>query len=1097
MSYGQRPHIHFEHLTTDNGLINNSVNVIHQDSRGFLWFGTQDGLNRYDGYKFETFTNDTTILGLSNATVDCIYEDKSGNLWIGTFGGLNLYNRRLGRIQHPGRDTIFGNHKILSSAINDIIQDNNGATWLATGWMGLAKYQDGKVLATYSLQGDKNFKLSSNTITALALDKDQQLWVGTTTGFACINTISGETEQFYMDGDPSTNSINSLKFIDEDLWIGTKTGLVRFNPKSKKFDYFIYDPLDPFGFFNRVSIQEMHPTKDGKLWLATQDRGILYFDISSGTYFQFSHESNCNLTSNETLCLEIDDAGSMWVGSHGSGINFSNYKTNMFTNWLNTGINENGLGTGAVSCFLEDKKGNFWVGVDGGGINKLDDRLQSFNHYGQSPSGNRLSSNNIVGMDQLQSNNIWMATFGGGITILNPESGEFSYLTRENSGLVSDQLSCITEDNSGKVWIGTAGNGVAWLHPKTKELITFSYNKESPNSISNDIITFVYEAQNNQIWIGTYGGLNLFLPEDSTFQRFSHADDQPKSISSNAVTCAHQDVRGKVWIGTGKGLNLFDPIKQEFTVFTKEDGLNSNIIYAIEEDEQKNLWISTDEGLCRFNASKNSFQQFDEKDGVQGKEFHINASYRNSKGILFFGGINGYTAVDPSTITHNPTVPRVHLTKLRIHHREMLALEKGSPLTKSIEETDTLFLDYTQSVLTFEFSALNYIIPEKNKYEYWLEGFEENWNTTHNIRTATYTNLDPGKYTLHIRASNNDGVWNDRGRTLFIFITPPFWMTWWFRTIAALSILSILYFAYQIRVRAITRQNKILEEKVSQRTLEIQQQKEHIEEQSSRILEQNTHMEENIEVGRMVQMAVLPTASVLQERFSSSFIMFLPKDVVSGDFYWFMRKGNRFYLAAADCTGHGVAGGFLSMIGYNHLTEIVNQHNEFDAGEILDELNTRVVFTLRQRSEGSKSQDGMDISLAIFEDNSNDVQYAGAVNPILLIRKDSDQIERLETDLKIIGSTLAKNQKPFDTHRCHLEDGDQLYFFSDGYSDQFGGPVGVKKMNKKRFESQIVLGKDLEPDQQQLQLHNFFHQWKGDVEQFDDILVIGIKFTSR
>ena len=185
------------------------------------------------------------------------------------------------------------------------------------------------------------------------------------------------------------------------------------------------------------------------------------------------------------------------------------------------------------------------------------------------------------------------------------------------------------------------------------------------------------------------------------------------------------------------------------------------------------------------------------------------------------------------------------------------------------------------------------------------------------------------------------------------------------------------------------------------------------------------------------------------------------------------------------------------MIGYNHLTEIVNQHNEFDAGEILDELNTRVVYTLRQRSEGSKSQDGMDISLAIFEDNSNDVQYAGAVNPILLIRKDSDQIERLETDLKIIGSTLAKNQKPFDTHRCHLEDGDQLYFFSDGYSDQFGGPVGVKKMNKKRFESQIILGKDLEPDQQQLQLHNFFHQWKGDVEQFDDILVIGIKFTSR
>ncbi len=1090
----QRPQIRFEHLDISNGLSSNTVNTAIQDSRGFLWVGTQNGLNRYDGYEFKKFSNDTSNNSLSNSTVDCIYEDKKGNLWIGTFEGLNIYERQTGRILNTTSDSTLMNQLALNNAINDIIEDNHGKFWLATGWKGILVLEDHKIIKSINTDSPENSRIPSNIVTKLAKDEDGSIWIGTTNGFCHMSQKNHKSICFSLNGPPGANNVNDLCIIGNSVYIGTKLGLAKFDKNTHQIDYLINDPYSYMAQISAINVKRIIKGNNNNLWIATENQGVLYYDISHAKYYAYTTSSHCNISSDHITHIAFDKNGGMWVTTKASGINFSNYKTNMFTNWVSSGINTTGMGSGPVTAFIEDKKGNLWTGVEGKGLYKLDKNRQLYDAFEANENLSSLESNiKSIALDD--ENNFWIATFGGGIHIANPDTGQgIISLNKRNDNLKSDQLSHIEIDHYGNIWVGTSSDGLI-LKPINYLDTTFffKHNSNDVTSLSNDMITFVYSDSGNRLWVGTYGGLNLFNYDDSTFFCYTHSDINEGTISSAAVTCIHEDRTGIIWVGTGNGLNKFDPVKDRFTTFTTEDGLSSDVIYSIEEDERGHLWISTDEGICRFHTASHRVLKFDRQDGLVIKDFQMNSSYKNKEGNLFFGGINGYTMVAPSGATRNTIKPVVHLTNLSIHHKQVSTLSENTPLIKAIEETEELLLNYKQSVITIEFTALNFVTPEKNEYAYWLKGFDDDWNYIDHKRSVTFTNLDPGNYELHIKATNNDGVWSQNHRVLRIIIKPPIWRTWWFQGIGVAVIVGILFLIYNLRVRSIKKKNKILEERVVERTEEVRAQNEQILKQKDQILIQKQQMEDNMEVAKIVQMSVLPPEDVLKKKFPDSFILHQPKDIVSGDFYWIMQRGKRYYIATADCTGHGVAGGFLTMIGHNHLTEIVNNNNRLAAGAILDKLHAKIVETLRQRKDGSKSQDGMDISICIFEEGSNVMQYAGAINSIILIPVNEHRIINLEVDLNMIGSTFIKDNKSFNTYKVELNAGDSLYMYSDGFADQFGGNKGIEKLKKRRFQQFILDQNNLPMTEQCSNLQKFFTDWRGEVEQFDDILIVGYK----
>jgi ligand-binding sensor domain-containing protein/signal transduction histidine kinase len=825
--------LRFESLGLEDGLSQSTVLAILQDKFGFLWIGTEDGLNRYNGYTFKVFRPDLNDPdSISDRWITSLFEDSQGYIWIGTRqGGLNRYDPAIGKF-------------------------------------------------TYYLHDPEDPKsLSSNNVTAILENKKGELWIGTNYGLNLLDRQTGGFQRFNSDIDvPTTISSNLITTLFEDsrgiLWIGTEDGrLNRFNSATKNFISYLYDPKNSSAVKGK-NIKNIIEDRNGDLWLASYE-GLQHFKPSESSFTHYTHSrlEPSSLISDTILSLYIDRSETLWVGTN-EGLDRFNSKTDSFIHYKNNPSDPTSLNNDIILSIYEDRGGVLWIGTFGGGLNKFNKGQSKFAYYHHEPSNpNSLSANHIFPIYADLSGHIWICTYGGGLNRFNPNLGLFTHyrndpenpnslpsneiysvyvdktgalwvgtaeaLSRRNpssvnfthytnnptdpESLASGPVQVIFEDSKGLLWIGTA-YGLDLLDRSTGKFTHYQNNLTKPDTISSNNITSIYEDKDGVLWVGTFdNGLNRFNRETGTFVRYQRNREDPQSLSDNSITAIYQDKRNNLWIATaGGGLNLYRPETNTFQHYTEKDGLPNNVIYGILEDELGRLWLSTNFGLSRFNPQEETFRNYTISDGLQSNEFNIGAYAKGRDGKMYFGGINGLNAFFPSEVKDNTYAPPIILTTFTPGGQP-------DPELPQAEVLSHVTLGWPNNNFAFEIAALSFAEPGRNQYAYKLEDFDKDWNYIGTSREGRYTNLAGGTYTLRFMGTNNDGVWNESAQPVQITVIPPFWQTWTFRILITLAIISLGLLAYRIRVQSIQTQNLQLELTIQERTSALQKRTEEIE----------------------------------------------------------------------------------------------------------------------------------------------------------------------------------------------------------------------------------------------------------------------------
>ncbi|MDM8515417.1 two-component regulator propeller domain-containing protein [Desulfobacterales bacterium HSG16] len=819
---GENPgDIQFEHITIEQGLSQNSALCILRDSRDFMWFGTKEGLNKYDGYTFTNYLHtpdDQT--SISDSHIKAICEDRSGMLWIGTAGGLNLLDRKSESFTHYKYDR-QDSQSLSHDDVRSICEDKTGTLWIGTG-RGLNRFDRSTQTFKRYLHDSQNPKsLSHNEVSFIYEDKAGKLWIGTRQGLNRFDPAE-ETFKRYMHNpqNPESLSNNDIYSIYEDksqnLWVGTGQGLNRFDPDRKIFTNYLIDPQKPKDT-SRNKIMAIDEGTHGMLWLATRGSGLNIFNLRNKKFTRYTHnaQNSKSISINDIGTIYDDGTGIMWVGTFGGGINKFAYNRRKFTHFSHNPQDPKSLSYNDILSFFEDSEEALWIATFGGGLNRFDPKEKTFSHYRHDPHNpNSLNTDTVISVYQDSSGIMWLGTMAG-LNRFDPKDQMFTnyqHDDRDPDSLSYNSVSFIMEDSVKNLWIGTWSGGLNLFDRKTEKFTHFLHDDKNPESLSHKRVRVIYEDSSKTLWVGTNNGLNRFIREIGTFKRYFHDPDNSESLSSNKVRSAYEDSAKNLWIGTDRGLNKFDRNMETFTHYTKKDGLPNDVIYCISEDDHQNLWVSTNRGLSRFNPVNMTFKNYTEEDGLQSNEFNTGTCCVTRSKKMVFGGINGFNIFDPENIPKNTHIPSIRITKFRKFNKEF-------KLKTHISETRKITLSHRDYVFSFEFAVLDYTAPDKNMYAYMLEGFEKNWNYTDaKRRFATYTNLTGGVYTFKVKGANNDGVWNEEGTSVKIIIIPPWWETWRFKGfIMALVICSVIG-GFHWRVRTIKRQKRRLELQVTEKT---------------------------------------------------------------------------------------------------------------------------------------------------------------------------------------------------------------------------------------------------------------------------------------
>ncbi|RRB06955.1 hybrid sensor histidine kinase/response regulator [Larkinella rosea] len=835
-SEAQTGMVRFKHITTNEGLSQSNVTCILQDKRGFMWFGTQDGLNLYDGYSFTVYRHDPNRpKSLSDNYVRALYEDRKGQIWVGTDdGGLCMLNKNTDGFtiyRHIKRDTkTLGTNRVTA-----IAEDRKGNLWIGTE-SGLCRFNPAtNTFTRYVNQSGIPGSLSHDFVRDVLVDRKDQIWIATFGGgLDRLDTLTQTFRHFAnRPADKTSLSHNSLKKLFEDskgrLWIATEGGgLNLLNTDQQTFTRFMHDPAQP----TSICLNDLNSLAEdsyGKLWVGSENGGISVLNENRTAFYHYPYDENNENGLNNGSIYSIcrDRSGNMWLGTYSGGINFFDREPAKFELYQKDNNNSNSLNNSNVMAVMEDREGNMWVGTDGGGLNvrlKATGQYLRYRHSGADPRS--VGSNFIMSVYQDSDGDIWVGNYKGGASLLKKGSQGFINFrkTGDATGLIHETACVITEGKKGEIWFGTLGSGISRYDKKTGVFTHFRPDPSRPGSISQGYISSLCYDRHGNLWVGTEGGgLNLLNAQTGTFTAWQHDRSVPGSLSHNLINSLHEDDQGRLWVGTNGGLNHFDHQKQTFTVYRQKNGLANEVIMGISSDWKGNIWVSTNKGLSKLDLKTARFRNFDAIDGLQKSPFNRMAVFKGQNGKLFFGGISGVNAFYPDSLRDNPFVPPVYITHLQVFDQDVLL------------RSNKITLPHEKSTVTFEFAALNYSLPEKNQYAYLLEGFDHEWKYKNNKRSVTYTNLDPGFYTFRVKASNNDGVWNQRGTAFRVIIKPPFWQSWWFGTLLALAFLASPNLVYRWRTRALQAQKAKLEEIVSERTAEVHYQKEELQTQSEHL----------------------------------------------------------------------------------------------------------------------------------------------------------------------------------------------------------------------------------------------------------------------
>jgi ligand-binding sensor domain-containing protein/signal transduction histidine kinase len=826
-SFAQQSQVKFTHLTNLDGLSQSSVQAIVKDKYGFMWFGTQDGLNRYDGYTFKVYrhiSRDTGSLRRSN--IMSLYEDHQGNLWVGTNNGaLSLYDRKHDSFIHFRESN--GDYKGLSQkSVTAIYEDRQNNLWVGTYWkLNLLNRKTGEITQFGNDPLDST-SISGDGINCIFEDSKNNLWIGTSTG---LNILNRKTKKFkrylHDDKNPGSLSDNTVRVITEDnrgrVWIGSNQGLNLFDAATASFTPFKQIPGDP----NSVSDQQITAIADegnGTLWVGTST-SLELFDVDKGVFTHFKNDLNNDRTlhrNGSVMSILLDKEGILWVGTYMGGINKYDRHLTIFDLYKNIPFDEQSLSSSPITSFSENAAGDIWVGTGGGGINLWKRSANKFSRYNPTTNNkNSLGSSTVLCLAQSKKNNyLWIGTYGSCIDRYDPKTNLFKHYTKGDAPdqLNNDAVYALYEDSKGNIWMGTNGGGVNVLDPNTGIIKKYSTDPNIANTVAGNYVRCFFEDKKENIWIGTTSGISVFNPATRMFTRY---DQSNTTLESDIIFSMHEDKRGIVWIGTlGGGLNRLDPQTKKIITYTTNDGLPDNTINSIEEDDKGCLWLSTNNGISRFDPAKVTFKNSSLHNGIQGFEFSQGAGLKTNKGEILFGGVNGFNAFNPNQLVENKNILPVVITGFKLFNKPITIDEKNSPLKEDISQTKEITLSYRQSILTFEFAALGFTASEKNQYAYMLEGFDKNWNYVGQQRAATYTNLDPGTYVFKVKASNNDGFWNEEPTSITIIVTPPYWKTWWFKALISLLLIGIAFSFYKWRIRSINAQKRLLEQQVLDRT---------------------------------------------------------------------------------------------------------------------------------------------------------------------------------------------------------------------------------------------------------------------------------------
>lgn len=821
----------FQRYTVEDGLSHSTVNCILQDQQGFMWFGTDDGLNRFDGYSFKVYRNDPDDPdSLSHNMIMGLVEDSQGNLWIGTYGGgLDRFD--------PVRQ-IFVHYRHLpddlrslsNNRVRSLMLDGSGVLWIATHGGGISVLNP--TSDRFDVLGPDPHDISSAQgwfVDKIYEDREGGLWIGSNdTGLFRYDRDTGQMNQFIHDPDEviSLSSDFLLSAIAEDadgrMWVGSFQGLNALSIDGGEFTQYWHNPEDPQSL-SHDTINALLRDHTGNLWVATAD-GLGRYDAESDSFITYRTDPSDprSLTGNLIISLYEDRAGDLWIGTRGSGLNRLDRFSARFQHVFSRPGDLDGLNNNIINAILQDRSGIVWVGTFGGGLNRWDRSTDSWRHYRNNPNDPQSLSHDVVTtLLQDEQGDLWLGTLFGGINRFDPTSETFEQIpvgSSESEELTTNaSIRTMIQDKGGVLWIGTHGDGLYLFDSNTGSTSHFWQDPDKPDSLSGYWIYVLFEDSSGDIWVGTRdAGLNKFERSTESFKHYVHNSDDPFSLGVGTVNAIFQDRSGVIWVGTeGGGLNRMDRDSGIFIRYGSREGFPSDAIYGIQQDDAGWLWISTGNGLVKFDPQREIIKPYDRRDGLQGEIFIAGASEKGVQGEMYFGGFNGLNVFRPAEIVDNPNVPPIVLTSLT---------QTGKPieLDVSVERLTKLTFQRPDSHFEFEFAALNFNQSNKNRYAYRLEGYDEEWVQVGTRRFGIYANLPAGDYTLQIIGANNDGVWNKTGLTLEVTVLPSIWETWWFRVIIGMIVLGFAYTAYRLRIRSIEARSRLLENQVATRTRELE-----------------------------------------------------------------------------------------------------------------------------------------------------------------------------------------------------------------------------------------------------------------------------------
>ena len=818
--YSQDTRVVFSHLDINNGISDNWIKCIYKDSKGFIWFGTNSGLNRFDGYKFEIFQHELSdSTSIADNDINAITSDKNGNLWIGTGGGVSVLNCETYKFKRvtpvPSSPSQCWNINYITA----MATDSFGNILIGTP-NGLFFFNQINNSFRYILIDGQPCSSKLNNITSIVHDKTDSFWIGTANGFIVkYNNNSNSFEKFETFRELNRQSRNIIKlFVDNtnNLWIADLNGLYLFNINTNSWDLDFQKKYRPV--FANLLITGIDQDNDNLIWIATDGKGAFILDkkYTEPVNIMNLPYAEGSLSSNGLNSLYCDESGIVWIGTAKKGVDFYKKNIRKFRLYRNYPTDPNSLINNDVDCITEDSNGNLWIGTNGGGLNYFNRKTNKFTHYvSQTGKSNSLSSNTIVSVFEDSDRKIWIGTFMGGLNCLDPVTGEitvFHHKDSDSTSLSDDRVWSICEDSRKNLWIATLTNGLNLFDRKTARFKRF--NTQNSSICFNYINSIAIDEKDN-LWISSAHGLIYYNPIENKSICYNSNPGVTTSISDNHVISTFKDSRGLFWVCTTNGLNLMNRVTGNFRVFKEADGLPSNRVFRIEEDNSSNLWISTKNGLSKLIVRNTNmedslsfqFKNYGIYDGLQGKEFNSTAALKTRDGELWFGGTDGLNAFYPLEIKEDSSLSKLVISDIRIDNETVKPGEviNGRVLFKKpIFNTYKIVLKYIENTFIIDFVALNYFLPGKNKYAYTLEGFSDKWIITEGKENfATFSNIQNGNYTFKVKGTNSDGIWNETPKTLEIRVLPPFWKSWYAYITYFILIVSLLAF---LRYLTLTRE---------------------------------------------------------------------------------------------------------------------------------------------------------------------------------------------------------------------------------------------------------------------------------------------------